>query len=230
MILESIYEGTFSPRSHGFRPKRSCHTALLEIKNRFTGVKWFVEGDIKSCFDNIDHHILVSLLRRRIKDEHFLGLIWKFLKAGYMENWVYHNTLSGTPQGSGISPILANIYLNELDKFMEQYAEKFNAGKKRMRSHAYNRYRGRLDYLRGRKYSQDVWETLTDEQKEQAQREIRETRAKMMSVDSADPMDESYRRVVYIRYADDFLIGVIGSKQDAETIKTEVGIFLKNNI
>lgn len=230
MILESIYEGTFSPRSHGFRPKRSCHTALLEIKNRFTGVKWFVEGDIKSCFDNIDHHILVSLLRRRIKDEHFLGLIWKFLKAGYMENWVYHNTLSGTPQGSGISPILANIYLNELDKFMEQYAEKFNAGKKRMRSHAYNRYRGRLDYLRGRKYSQDVWETLTDEQKEQAQREIRETRAKMMSVDSADPMDESYRRVVYIRYADDFLIGVIGSKQDAETIKTEVGIFLKNNL
>lgn len=92
-------------------------------------MKWFVEGDIKSCFDNIDHHILVSLLRRRIKDEHFLGLIWKFLKAGYMENWVYHNTLSGTPQGSGISPILANIYLNELDKFMEQYAEKFNAGK-----------------------------------------------------------------------------------------------------
>ena len=230
MILESIYEGTFSPRSHGFRPKRSCHTALLEIKNRFTGVKWFVEGDIKSCFDNIDHHILVSLLRRRIKDEHFLGLIWKFLKAGYMENWVYHNTLSGTPQGSGISPILANIYLNELDKFMEQYAEKFNAGKKRMRSHAYNRYRGRLDYLRGRKYSQDVWETLTYEQKEQAQREIRETRAKMMSVDSTDPMDKSYRRMVYIRYADDFLIGVIGSKQDAETIKTEVGTFLKNNL
>ena len=120
MILESIYEGTFSPRSHGFRPKRSCHTALLEIKNRFTGVKWFVEGDIKSCFDNIDHHILVSLLRRRIKDEHFLGLIWKFLKAGYMENWVYHNTLSGTPQGSGISPILANIYLNEFDKEFEK--------------------------------------------------------------------------------------------------------------
>ena len=105
MILESIYEGTFSPRSHGFRPKRSCHTALLEIKNRFTGVKWFVEGDIKSCFDNIDHHILVSLLRRRIKDEHFLGLIWKFLKAGYMENWVYHNTLSGTPR----APVLVRF-------------------------------------------------------------------------------------------------------------------------
>ncbi|MCT1400890.1 reverse transcriptase domain-containing protein [Paenibacillus glucanolyticus] len=230
MILESIYEGTFSPRSHGFRPKRSCHTALLEVKTRFTGVKWFVEGDIRGCFDNVDHHVLVSLLRRRIKDEHFLGLIWKFLKAGYMENWVYHNTLSGTAQGSGASPILANIYLNELDKFMEQYAGQFNSGKKRLRSCEYNRYRGHLDYLRGRKYSKEKWESLSDEQKKQAQREIRETRAKMMSIDSTDQMDESYRRVVYIRYADDFLIGVIGSKRDAETLKTEVGSFLKDSL
>lgn len=230
MILESIYEGTFSPHSHGFRPKRSCHTALLEVKTRFTGVKWFVEGDIRGCFDNIDHHVLVSLLRRRIKDEHFLGLIWKFLKAGYMENWIYHNTLSGTPQGSGASPILANIYLNELDQFMEQYAGRFNSGKKRVRSCEYNHYRGHLDYLRGRKYSKKKWEALTDEQKKQAQREIRETRAKMMSVDSSNQMDESYRRVVYTRYADDFLIGVIGSKRDAETIKTEVGAFLKDSL
>lgn len=230
MILESIYEGTFSPHSHGFRPKRSCHTALLEVKTRFTGVKWFVEGDIRGCFDNIDHHVLVSLLRRRIKDEHFLGLIWKFLKAGYMENWIYHNTLSGTPQGSGASPILANIYLNELDQFMEQYAGRFNSGKKRVRSCEYNHYRGHLDYLRGRKYSKKKWEALTDGQKKQAQREIRETRAKMMSVDSSNQMDESYRRVVYIRYADDFLIGVIGSKRDAETIKTEVGAFLKDSL
>jgi group II intron reverse transcriptase/maturase len=230
MILESIYEGTFSPHSHGFRPKRSCHTALLEVKTRFTGVKWFVEGDIRGCFDNIDHHVLVSLLRRRIKDEHFLGLIWKFLKAGYMENWIYHNTLSGTPQGSGASPILANIYLNELDQFMEQYAGRFNSGKKRVRSCEYNHYRGHLDYLRGRKYSKKKWEALTDEQKKQAQRELRETRAKMMSVDSTNQMDESYRRVVYIRYADDFLIGVIGSKRDAETIKTEVGAFLKDSL
>ena len=92
MILESIYEDTFSPHSHGFRPNRSCHTALMEVKQGFTGVTWFVEGDIKGCFDNIDHHVLVNILRRRIKDEHFIGLIWKFLKAGYMENWVYHNT------------------------------------------------------------------------------------------------------------------------------------------
>lgn len=100
LILESIYEPTFCNTSHGFRPKRSCHTALQHIKRNYTGVKWFVEGDIKGCFDNIDHHVLVQILRRRITDEHFIGLIWKFLKAGYMENWVYHNTYSGTPQGS----------------------------------------------------------------------------------------------------------------------------------
>ena len=92
---------------------------MMEVKRQFTGTKWFVEGDIKGCFDNIDHSILVGLLRRRIRDEHFLGLIWKFLKAGYMEGWEYHNTYSGTPQGSIISPILANVYLHELDDFME---------------------------------------------------------------------------------------------------------------
>ena len=112
MILESIYEPTFQNSSHGFRPKRSCHTALQYIKRNYTGVKWFVEGDIKGCFDNIDHHVLVRILRRRIKDEYFISLIWKFLKAGYMEDWVYHNTYSGTPQGSLITlfKMLVNFF------------------------------------------------------------------------------------------------------------------------
>jgi len=86
LILESIYEDTFSIHFHGFRPHRSCHTALLDFKKRFTGVKWFVGGDIKSYFDNVDHHVLADILRRKIKDERFIGLIWKFLKVGYMEN------------------------------------------------------------------------------------------------------------------------------------------------
>ncbi len=227
MILESIYEKTFSAHSHGFRPNRSCHTALLELKTRFTGVKWFVEGDIKGCFDNVDHQILMGLLRRRIKDEHFLGLIWKFLKAGYMENWTYHNTLSGTPQGSIISPILANIYLHELDRYMESYAKEFNRGRKRQRNKEYGQHRGRLEYLRYRKYSKEKWGSLSETEKEQAEIEIHETRVKMMSVSMGNQMDEQYRRVVYVRYADDFLIGVIGSKQDAENIKIDIGEFLK---
>ena len=106
MILEAIYEPTFSDRSHGFRPNRSCHTALSQIQHSFTGVCWMVEGDIKACFDSFDHHVLIDILRRRIKDEAFIALMWKLLKAGYMEQWEYHKTFSGTPQGSGVSPIL----------------------------------------------------------------------------------------------------------------------------
>src|SRR5699024_7872182 len=114
---------TFSNYSHGFRINKSCHTALKYVQKYFTGTKWFVEGDIKGCFDNVDHHVLIAILRKRIADEHFIGLLWKLLKAGYMEDWNYHNTYSGAPQGSIISPILAIIYLNELDNFMAEYAE-----------------------------------------------------------------------------------------------------------
>lgn len=115
-ILESIYEPIFSDNSHGFRPKRSCHTALSQISRNFRSVKWFIEGDIKGCFDNIDHKILLKILFKKIKGSKFVTLIGKYLKAGYMENWKYHRTYSGTPQGGILSSILANIYLHELDK------------------------------------------------------------------------------------------------------------------
>jgi len=92
MILQSIYEGCFENSSHGFRPKRSCHTALISVQRTFTGAKWFVEGDIKGCFDNIDHDVLIAVLSERISDERFLRLIRKFLNAGYMEDWVYHRS------------------------------------------------------------------------------------------------------------------------------------------
>ena len=230
MLLESIYEDIFSTHSHGFRPNRSCHTALVEVKKQFTGTKWFIEGDIRGCFDNIDHAVLVGLLRRRIRDEHFLGLIWKFLKAGYIEDWVYHNTFSGTPQGSIISPILANVYLHELDEFMERYARMFNAGTKRRRTPEYQKLVGHLQYLRDRKYGKARWEKLTPEQREAAKAEMQATRAEMLRTTAADPMDDGFRRISYVRYADDFLIGVIGSKQDALDIKEAVGAFLMDSL
>ena len=126
-ILEVIYEPVFSTHSHGFRPNRSCHSALKEISRSFRSTKWFVEGDIKGCFDNIDHTVLLNLLSEKIKDSKFINLIGKFLKAGYMENWEYHKTYSGTPQGGILSPILANIYLHELDKKVEAMQKEFNA-------------------------------------------------------------------------------------------------------
>ncbi|SDH75969.1 reverse transcriptase domain-containing protein [Mucilaginibacter sp. P25] len=121
MLLEAIFEGQFENGSHGFRPSRSCHTALMQVQNRFTGAKWFIEGDIKGFFDNIQHNVLIEVLRKRISDERFLRLIRKFLNAGYIEDWTFHKTFSGTPQGGLISPILANIYLDQLDKYIEQY-------------------------------------------------------------------------------------------------------------
>ena len=82
MILESIYEPVFSNKSHGFRPNRSCQTALMQIQKTFTGTNWFVEGDIHAYFDSFDHHVIVEILKKRIDDEMFIQLIWKFLKAG----------------------------------------------------------------------------------------------------------------------------------------------------
>ena len=134
MILEAIYERQFEKTSHGFRPLRSCHTALSDIQKTFSGVKWFVEGDIKGFFDNINHEILIGILKERIADERFIRLIRKFLNAGYIEDWNFHNSYSGTPQGGIVSPILANIYLDKLDKFMKEYTEKFDKGKERKRT------------------------------------------------------------------------------------------------
>lgn len=228
MILESIYEPTFQNSSHGFRPKRSCHTALQYIKRNYTGVKWFVEGDIKGCFDNVDHHVLVRILRRRIKDEYFISLIWKFLKAGYMEDWVYHNTYSGTPQGSLISPILANIYLNELDVFMAKYAESFNCGKGRKINPA---YKMPLDVRRGKQeWLKRNSAKISEEKRQKVMAEIRELNNYLSTVPYSDPMDTEYKRVVYVRYADDFLIGVIGSKEDAKQVKIDVGEFIKEQL
>ena len=134
MILEAIYERQFEKTSHGFRPLRSCHTALSDIQKTFSGVKWFVEGDIKGFFDNINHEILIGILKERIADERFIRLIRKFLNAGYIEDWNFHNSYSGTPQGGIVSPILANIYLDKLDKFMKEYTGKFDKGKERKRT------------------------------------------------------------------------------------------------
>jgi group II intron reverse transcriptase/maturase len=118
MILEIIYEPLFSNCSHGFRPNRSCHTALRDVR-KWSGITWFIEYDIKGYFDNINHEILMKVLKKQIDDKRFLKLIREMLKCGYMEDWEYHKTYSGSPQGGVISPILSNIYLHELDKFIE---------------------------------------------------------------------------------------------------------------
>ena len=223
MILEAIYEPTFSDNSHGFRPKRSCHTALKEIVTLFTGAKWIIEGDIKACFDSFDHHITIQLLRKRIKDEAFISLMWKFLRAGYMEQWTYHETYSGSPQGSGVSPILANIYLNELDEFMARMKKSFDKGDTRSRKVHKDHDKVRWAYRKAQK-------NLEIERTEANLAAFKEARKVMLSTPHLDEMDENYKRLQYNRYADDFLISITGSKQDAENIKEQVKIFLKDKL
>lgn len=228
MILESIYEPSFSKFSHGFRPNRSCHTALNQIQNNFTGVKWFIEGDIKAYFDTIDHHILIKILRKRIKDEYFIALIWKFLRAGYMENWSFNSTFSGTPQGSGVSPILANIYLNELDVFISEYKKNFEIGKERRPDKDYGRVHG--TYQRYKEKYASAWRTMTEDEKQKAKIHMKQLRNEFQKYPSKDPLDENYKRIQYVRYADDFIIGIIGSKKDAERIKCDISDYLKSKL
>lgn len=201
MILESIFEPTFSRLSHGFRPNKSCHTALVQIKKEFTGAKWFIEGDIKGFFDNIDHQIMIATLRKRIDDEYFIALIWKFLKAGYLECWQFNKTYSGTPQGSIISPILSNIYLDTLDKYMERYIEQFDKGKVHKRTKEYRSREYKLCLKR--KEVKNRWNDTSDIEKAQALKEIKYLKSEMQSVHCKDPMDKSFRRMKYVRYADD---------------------------
>lgn len=205
MILESIYEPVFSNKSHGFRPNRSCQTALKQIQNTFTGANWFVEGDIHACFDSFDHHVVIDLLRKRIDDEAFIQLTWKFLKAGYMEQWTFNRTYSGVPQGSGVSPVLANIYLHELDKFMEDYAENFNTEAKR--KHFATAYKSSVGKAyRYRKKGREIWDSLSEKEKKIRCKNLKELEKIEKSTTPYVYNDSKYKRVQYTRYADDFII------------------------
>lgn len=225
MVLEAIYENSFSYMSHGFRPDKSCHTALKYLQDNFIGAKWFIEGDIKGFFDNIDHNVMVGILKERIKDDRFIRLVRKFLNAGYLENWVFHRNYSGTPQGGIISPILANIYLDKLDKYMEEYIKKFDSGKKRRRNPEHRKLEGRKrTVIKKLKKETDMGNMLM------LQNEIKEIEKKRVQIPAADSMDSNYRRLKYVRYADDFLIGVIGSKEDSQKIKADIREYLESKL
>lgn len=227
MLLESIYEPNFSDASHGFRPQKSCHTALTKIQKTFTGAKWFVEGDIKACFDSFDHHVLIDILRKRIDDEAFISLMWKFLKAGYMEQWQYHMTYSGTPQGSGMSPILANIYLNELDRYMWEYKARFYKPT-RTANPAHRNMASKIFYYKAK--NDKVWDDLSVEEKKECARTLRQMRSEQRKLPTHPVQETSYKAIQYVRYADDFIVGVIGSHEDAKKLKQDLTAFLKEKL
>ncbi len=295
IILEAIYEPKFSNNSHGFRPNRSCHTSLKDIAY-WAGTKWWIEFDIEQCFNNIDHNILIKILEKRIDDPVFIGFIRKFLNAGYLENWKYHNTFSGTPQGSGLSPILANIYLNELDQFIDQKCQEINSRKEaRDKNKEYQKCTGTIFTLTKslnlniskkkeiEKFISDNidWNSLSFEcqqmfnegltyrygnpngnkkyyrlskklseilnlDREDIGKSFRYNQIKetieyckiqlkkeyeiRSNLRSRDFSDTDYNRLYYTRYADDFILGYIGTKNRAEEIFQEIIDFLKNNL
>ena len=172
--------------------------------------------------------MLIDILRKRIADEYFIALIWKLLKAGYMEQWTYNHTYSGTPQGSGVSPLLANIYLNELDSFMEKYKGNFDSGKSAKQNPEYTREQRKLRDIRAK--NAQAWNELDKQGKAAARKEQRKQQEMLRKLPTTVTDDPHFKRVLYCRYADDFLIGVIGSKQDAEVMKADIGQFLQKKL
>lgn len=210
-LLNAYYEPQFSNSSHGFRPGRGCHTALTAIADTWAGTKWFIEGDIKGCYDNIDHTVLLSILREKIHDSRFIRLVEQLLKAGYVQDWKRHPTFSGTPQGGITSPILSNIYLDRLDKFVEQILiPEYTRGKQRKSNPAYEQKR---------------WEARRLSRAGRAKEAVA-CKKQLRQLPSKDPNDPDYRRLHYVRYADDFLLGFIGPKEEAEAIKERLARFL----
>ena len=215
LLLEAYYEPRFSDRSHGFRKRRGCHTALRDIRETWTGTVWFIEGDISGCFGSFDHEILLGILAEKIHDQRFLRLIRHMLKAGYLEDWDYRDTLSGVPQGGVVSPILSNIYLDKLDEFVErELIPQYTRGAGRKGNPEYFRRASRLARARQRG----------------DRAAARDLEKELRTLPCGDPVDPGYRRLRHIRYADDHILGFTGPKAEAEKIKARLAEFLRETL
>jgi len=229
ILLEAVYEPTFSKFSYGFRPKRSCHDALYMINRVWTGTKWFIEFDIKGYFDNIDHRKMMDTLSEKIDDDRFLALIRKMLRSGFLEDWKYNKTYSGTPQGGVISPILANIYLDKLDRYLDEECTKFHRGNKgRRQTDEYNRKANAVRYRRRR--LDEVNPPAGSPEREEMLQKLKVAQLEMMNEPATVHDDPDFKRLRYCRYADDFVLGLTGSKEEAEQVMVKVKDFLRSEL
>jgi nicotine oxidoreductase len=210
LVLEAIYEPLFLPCSHGFRPKFSCHTALREIFTKFVGCTWWIEGDFHSCFESIDHNKLLNLLSSKISDQRFMQLIRKSLNAGYFDFTVHKTDIVGIPQGNIISPILANIFLHELDKFIMDLKSKFDSkvSRKRRSSEYWQAYYRKKVAKKENRDKKEIKKLIKEQQRTQAKK-----------------LDYSTKRIMYIRYADDWIIAVNGSYTETVDILNKIKDF-----
>jgi group II intron reverse transcriptase/maturase len=215
LLLEAYYEPQFSGRSHGFRPGRGCHTALSEVVDVWKGTHWFIEGDISDCFGSLDHEVMLATLAEKIRDGRFLQLVSRMLKAGYLEDWTWHATLSGSPQGGIASPVLSNVYLDRLDQWTEQrLLPEYNLGRRRRPNREY----------------QVVEYAIARAKRHGDRAELRRLSLRRRQLPSQDPADPGYRRLRYVRYADDWLLGFAGPRREAEEIKEKIAAFLRDEL
>src|SRR5438874_1145965 len=215
LILDAYFDGQFSEHSHGFREGRGCADALRDIYHNWKGCAWIIEGDISDCFGSLSHDLLISMLSEKIHDGRFIRLIQHLLDAGYLEDWKFNRTLSGVPQGSVVSPMLSNILLDKLDQYVETVLiPRYTRGEKRRENPVYKQRMHQAEYCFKR--------GLTKEGQH-----LRKAAQHLPSKDSQDP---SYRRLHYCRYADDFALGFIGPKAEAEEIKRQLTIFLREEL
>ena len=215
LLLEAYYEPRFSGRSHGFRPGRGCHTALSEVAAKWTGTAWFIEGDISDCFGSLDHSVMLAILAENIHDNRFLRLIRQMLQAGYLEDWEWNATLSGCPQGGVASPVLSNIYLDRLDKFVETVLiPEYTRGGFRKGNPEY----GRMRMAAARAQRRGDRQTASA------------LRKRLRGLPCGDPRDPGFRRLHYTRYADDHLLGFTGPRAEAEQIKDRLAAFLREDL
>jgi group II intron reverse transcriptase/maturase len=223
LVLEAIYEPLFHDNSHGFRPGRSCHTALESLRRNWVGTKWAIKVDVAQCFERINHHRLLDILREKIEDDRFITLIRKFLKAGYLEKWDYHQTYSGTPQGSVVSPILTNIYLNKLDWELEAICQRYTQGKSRKVNNAYYKLLNQRKHLL---QQGEVDPTLRVSLKDK----LKDLNQQILQTPGYHFNEPSYLRVKFLRYADDITVGIVGPKALAERVREEIASFLDDNL
>jgi group II intron reverse transcriptase/maturase len=215
LLLEAYYEPRFSGRSHGFRPGRGCHTALSEVVETWKGTHWFIEGDISDCFGSLDHEVMLAALAEKIHDGRFLRLVRHMLRAGYLEDWRWHATLSGSPQGGIASPVLSNIYLDQLDQWIEhRLLPEYNLGRRR---------RPNPDY-------KAVENAVARAKRHGDRAELHRLSLQRRQLPSQDPADPGYRRLRYVRYADDWLLGFAGPRHEAEEIKSKIAAFLRDEL
>lgn len=225
LVLEIILEPKFSNSSHGFRPNRGCHTALQEIR-KWPGAVWFIEGDIKGFFDNIDHHILADLLKDHINDTPFIHLYWKLVKAGYIDwNKNKNKTIApevGVPQGGIVSPILSNLVLDQLDKFVQSKINEMNKKCGNLSPYISNPKYVHLTH-RARRLRQQLAICYDKDRQNQLRHCLQQRR----KIKSTIP-NPAVTKLKYVRYADDWVIGVWGPKKLATELKSQIKLFLNN--